>query len=101
MCGIEGGEWYRKWSDKWLEQCSESTFSGSWKAGAWYTFKLNLLSAYRDTKFFAQSHYEGTDTATNLGHVEDRTTSSINAVTIPRNTLTSVNFKWVAMGYVS
>ena len=101
MRGMGSVGWYRAWSDKWLEQCSVSTFNGNYPAKTWVIFSCNLLRSYPNTNYYAQSHYEGRDTAMNLGHIEGRSTTQIKPVSQPVNTLTSMTFKWIAMGYVS
>lgn len=101
MWGMGSVGWYRTYSDMWLEQCSVATFNGNYPAKTWVTFSCNLLRSYPNTSYYAQSHYEGRDTAMNLGHIEGRSTTQIKPVSIPASTLTSMTFKWIAMGYVS
>lgn len=87
-----GTEWYRVWSDGWVEQSGSATFEG--KSGATITF----FHPFRDTNFYmSMSDYRGGGTDVFYNHISIRNKAATKCK-IYAGCVESISINWYACG---
>ena len=84
---VSGANWYRIWSDGWIEQGGRAQLTDSWT--------ITFPKAFTNTNYVFLSASEGKDANCVLG-VMDRTTTKINGNNADQRTL---YYNWRACGY--
>ncbi len=90
----DGNQWYRIWSDGWIEQ--GGNFGG--QVGGWTNTSITYLKSFKDLNYslFLQGNWS--DANASSCKINSRTTSTAN-VTYANNLTSAQYSKWYACGY--